>query len=183
MFSGLEILRNQNIRYIHEPWDSRQGSSLLHPGSNDVKKILKASLLILAMLIGLGSVLSHDARAGTPSSGTISQIVPGITWQGQFFAFGTSAAPQQCPPNLDPLNLQCDHFFLTLDLPSDFWLTHSGTVTVTIQWTDGSNDFDLYVYRESDGAQVGASTLGGGETAETVILLNPLPGAYEVRVT
>ncbi len=135
------------------------------------------------MLIGLGTVLNHDARAATPSTGTISQTLPSITWQGQFFAFGTSAAPQQCPPNLDPLNLQCDHFFLTLDVPSDFWLTHSGTVTITIQWLDGSNDFDLFVYRESDGAQVGASTLGGGETAETVVLLNPLPGTYEVRVT
>jgi len=131
----------------------------------------------------MGTVLNHDAKAATPSSGTVSQTLPNLTWQGQSYTLMANGDPSQCTPNLDPLNVQCDHFFLTIDLPSDFWLTHSGTVTVTIQWASGANDFDLYVYRQSDGAQVGSSTLGGGETAEQVILENPIPGTYEVRVT
>jgi hypothetical protein len=81
------------------------------------------------------------------------------------------------------MNTFCDHFFISLNLASDFWTTHTGTVTVTITWPSGSNDFDLYIYRQSDGAQVASSTLGGGETQEQVVLQSPFPGSYEVRVT
>jgi len=82
------------------------------------------------------------------------------------------------------LNLQCDHFFLNIDLASTFWQTNTGTVTVTINWPSSttSNDFDLYVYRQSDGAQVGSSTAGGGEIQEQVVLQDPIPGVYEARV-
>jgi hypothetical protein len=81
------------------------------------------------------------------------------------------------------MNTFCDHFFISLNLASDFWTTHTGTVTVTITWPSGSNDFDLYIYRQSDGAQVASSTLGGGETKEQVVLQSPFPGSYEVRVS
>src|SRR2546428_1273681 len=38
---------------------------------------------------------------------------------------------------------------------------------------DGSNDFDLYVYRTTDGQLVGSSTAGGGETQEQVMIQSP----------
>jgi hypothetical protein len=93
-----------------------------------------------------------------------------------------NADPSTCPPNLDPLNLLCDHFFLNINLASDFWTTHTGTVTITINWPSNSNDFDLYIYRQSDGQVVGSSTLGG-ETQEQVVLVSPIPGDYEARIT
>src|SRR3989441_5266591 len=88
-----------------------------------------------------------------------------------------------CPPSIDMMNLLCDHFFLTINLPTDFWTSHTGTVTITINWASGSNDFDLYIYRQSDRQLVGSSTLGGGETQEQVVLVSPLPGVYEARIT
>jgi len=133
------------------------------------------------MLLGAGTLATHQARAANPSTGTISTTSPSLTWQGQFFAAGLNQDPATCPPNLDPQNVQCDHFFLTLNIASDFWTTHSGFVLVTITWSSGSNDFDLFVYRQSDGQQVGSSTLGGGETQEQVMLQSPVPGTYEVR--
>jgi hypothetical protein len=133
------------------------------------------------MLLGTGALASHQARAATPSTGTISTTSPSLTWTGQFFAAGFNADPSQCPPNLDPQNIQCDHFYLTLNIAPDFWSTHSGFVLVTITWSSGSNDFDLFVYRQSDGQLVGSSTLGGGETEEQVMLQSPVPGTYEVR--
>jgi hypothetical protein len=81
------------------------------------------------------------------------------------------------------MNTFCDHFFLTISLAPDFWTTHTGTVTITINWPSGSNDFDLYIYRQSDSQQVGSSTLGNGETQEQVVLTSPMPGTYEARIT
>ncbi len=147
-------------------------------------RFLKVTLLVTAILLGSGAFLAHQAKAATPSSGPISQTSPSFTWQGAFYPFGVNADPSQCPPAADPLNLLCDHFFLTIDLPSSFWQFNTGTVTITITWPSSTaqNDFDLFIYRQSDGAQVGSSTLGGGETQEQVVLQNPIPGGYEVRV-
>jgi len=132
------------------------------------------------MLLGPAAFLGPTARAATPSGGTITDTQPSTSWQGQFYAFGANADPAQCPPAIDTMNLLCDHFYLNINLPPTFWLTHTGSVTITIQWASSSNDFDLYIYRQSDGQQVGSSA-SGGTTSEQVALQNPMPGVYEVR--
>jgi hypothetical protein len=133
------------------------------------------------MLLGAVTLTTHHVRAASPSSGTVSTTTPSFTWHGQFFAAGVNADPTQCPPSLDPNNLQCDHFLLTIDVTSVFWSTHSGFLLVNITWASGSNDFDLYVYRQSDGQLMGSSTAGGGETQEQVMVQSPTPGVYEIR--
>src|SRR5205807_4527084 len=70
-----------------------------------------------------------------------------------------------------------------IKLASDFRTSDTGTVTITITWPSGSNDFDLYLYRQSDGQLVDSSTLGVGETQEQVVLTSPIPGTYEARTT
>jgi len=150
--------------------------------SYTIGRPIKAVLLLTAMLLGSGLFLGQQARAATPSSGTLSETSTSVSWTGAFYTFGANADPSMCPP-IDPMNLVCDHFFITLNLASDFWTTHTGTVTITINWPSGGNDFDLYIYRQSDGQLVGSSTLGGGETQEQVVLVSPIPGAYEARVT
>src|SRR2546427_7691772 len=132
------------------------------------------------MLLGPAAFLGPTARAATPSGGTITDTQPSTSWQGQFYAFGANADPAQCPPAIDTMNLLCDHFYLNINLSPTFWLTHTGSVTITIQWPSSSNDFDLYIYRQSDGQQVGSSA-SGGTTSEQVALQNPMPGVYEVR--
>src|SRR5713226_630742 len=126
----------------------------------------------------------RGVHAATPSSGTVSETSQSVTWTGATYTFGANAYPAQCPPAADPLNLLCDHFFLNINLASNFWQSNTGAVTVTINWPSSVtiNDFDLFVYRQSDGAQVGSSTAGGGETQEQVVLQAPIRGVYEIRV-
>jgi len=147
-----------------------------------VARLVKIVLIIAIMLVGSGLYLGQQARGASPGSGTISSTSPSITWSGGPYT-GANADPSMCPPSVDTLNLLCDHFSLTLNIASDFWTSHTGTVTFTITWPSGSNDFDLYIYRQSDSQLVGSSTLGGGETQEQVVLVSPLPGVYEARIT
>src|SRR6266699_6657799 len=132
------------------------------------------------MLLGPAAYLGPTARAATPPSATITDTQPSTSWQGQFYTLAFTADPAQCPGSVDTLNLVCDHFYLNINLPSTFWQTHIGSVVITIQWTSNSNDFDLYIYRQSDGQQVGSSA-SGGTTSEQVSLQTPAPGIYEIR--
>src|SRR5256712_9184676 len=132
------------------------------------------------MLLGPAAFLGPTARAATPSGGTITDTQLSTSWQGQFYPLAFTADPAQCPGTIDTADLVCDHFYLNINLSPTFWLTHTGSVTITIQWASSSNDFDLYIYRQNDGQQVGSSA-SGGTTSEQVALQNPMPGAYEVR--
>src|SRR5437667_2271663 len=132
------------------------------------------------MLLGPAAFLGPVARAATPPSAPITDTQPSTSWQGQFYTLAFTADPAQCPGAVDTLNLLCDHFYLNINLPSTFWQTHTGSVAITIQWASNSNDFDLYIYRQSDGQQVGFSA-SGGTTSEQVALQSPMPGLYEVR--
>jgi len=147
------------------------------------RSVLEATILLTAILLGASTLLIPSGRAASPSSGTITDTSTSTSWTGQFYAASSVALPDQCPPSIDPFNLICDHFFLTLNLPggATFWQTHVGSVVITIQWTSSDNDFDLYIYRQSDGQQV-ASSASGGTVSEQVALQSPLPGTYEVRV-
>src|SRR2546428_10400875 len=145
-------------------------------------RFLKVTLLVAAILLGSGTFLAHEVRAAIPSSGTISQTNLSLTWQGPSYTLA-NADPSMCPPSIDMMNLLCDHFFLTINLPTDFWTSHTGTVTITITWISGGNDFDLYIYRPSERQLVGSSTPRGGANQEQGKLVKPPPPVYETRVT
>ncbi len=91
-----------------------------------------------------------------------------------------TTVPEQCPPAIDPVNALCDHFFLNIDLPANFWTQNTGQVTIRIEWANDLNDFDMYIFNEN-GQQVDSSA-AGGTTSEVVTLEAPDPGIYEVRV-
>src|SRR2546422_11369844 len=132
------------------------------------------------MFLGAASFLGPAARAATPPGSTITDTQPSTSWEGHFYALAFTADPAQCPGTIDTADLVCDHFYLNINLSPTFWLTHTGSVTITIQWASSSNDFDLYIYRQNDGQQVGSSA-SGGTTSEQVALQSPMPGVYEVR--
>ncbi|TLZ44130.1 MAG: hypothetical protein E6K19_05425, partial [Methanobacteriota archaeon] len=137
-------------------------------------------MCVLAALVLVVSTVSPPAQGANPSNGRVSPTSPSATWAGAFFAVMSTAVPEACPPATDPLNEQCDHFFLTVDVPADFWTLHSGGVSILITWASADNDFDLYVYN-ADGTQVGSSA-AGGTTSEQASVGFPAPGTYEVRV-
>src|SRR3989454_4719767 len=139
--------------------------------------------VILASLAIIGT-LSVPASGATPDTGSISDTSPNTTWTGQFYVVGGTTLPEECPPPPPPAptpNLVCDHFFLTITFADPaFWDTHTGQVTIRIEWPSSDNDFDLYVYGPTGG--LAGSSAAGGTTSEEVALPSPAAGTYEVRV-
>lgn len=142
-----------------------------------------ALLAITALVSGLGvSSAPSRAEAANPASGSIDPSSPSASWTGQLYPASVVALPDQCPPAADPVNLICDHFLLTVDVPESYWETHTGGAQVTISWADASNDFDLYVYDRA-GNQVAMSASGGTTTEQALIVdASAAAGPYEVRV-
>lgn len=152
----------------------------------------------LAALVALA--LAPAARAATPASATITPDTGPVGWQGQFYAAGGNvsnfAGDQTCSPSYpggpnDPGAIpgvhECDVFEITVNVPADYWLTHSGGVRVDITWENDpgeDNDFDMYVYKKPPpGEPVGppvASSAQGGTTEEHVII-SRAEGTYLVR--
>ena len=144
-----------------------------------VAPLVSVIAVILASLVT--GALSAPASAASPSEGSISDTSPNTTWAGQFYPVGGTTLPEECPPP-DPANVRCDHFFLTIAFTDPgFWDSHTGQVTIRIEWPSSDNDFDLYVYGP-DGGGLAGSSAAGGTTSEEVALLSPTPGTYEVRV-
>jgi hypothetical protein len=68
---------------------------------------------------------------------------------------------------------------LTVAVSPSYWSTHSGGISVSIQWASSSDNFDLYLY-DASGSQLAASA-GSSGTSEHVSLAKA-SGTYEVRV-
>jgi hypothetical protein len=91
------------------------------------------------------------------------------------------AAGAGCPPQADPVNVVCDHFFLTVNVAPSYWDTHTGGARIAIDWSatgDTDDDFDMYIYQ---GGSLVDQSAAGGTTSEAVFL-EDASGTYEVRV-
>lgn len=119
--------------------------------------------------------------AATPSSGTVSPTLTSTGWQGQSYVVAATVDPAACPPsNIDFQNAVCDHFQLTVEVDPSFWNKQTGGVTVSINWADSANDFDLFVF-DSEGNEVISSAAGG--TNFEKVLIEKASGTYEILVT
>lgn len=130
---------------------------------------------VLVLLCGSAIVSGSPSRAASPTSGTLpSPSGAPITWIG----------PEQTPA--DNFDNPYDDFNLEVVLPTqDHWDTHDGSVTVTIRWTDPTDDYNLHVYKlKPDGTLenrvAGASNKPPGATSETVTIDEP-SGRYLVK--
>ncbi len=120
---------------------------------------------VLALLV-LASVLVlplAGSRAATPSSGSISEASPSVSWAGD----NKTPTAKSCTGPSDPA---CDTFKLTIAPPSFAY-----QVVITLA---PIGDYDLYVYGP-DGGQIGSSGNAPGQT-EIVVLTNPAAGTYTV---
>ncbi|MEA2124907.1 MAG: hypothetical protein QOI80_1689, partial [Solirubrobacteraceae bacterium] len=58
------------------------------------------------------------------------------------------------------------------------------SATIEIDWTDSTNDWDLFVYKKdsSGNLTLAGSSANGSTTSERVVIPNPAPGDYVIRV-
>jgi len=111
-----------------------------------------------------------------PTSGTVSQANPTVTWAGQI-PIPPAAGSSSCS---GPNNSGCDNFKLTIIPPDPTF----GPYVVVIQtMSQGTDDWDLEVY-DPNGKLIGSSGNGPGTPTspevESVTLTNPPAGTYTV---
>src|SRR2546427_9604003 len=128
-----------------------------------MSRLVSAIVALVFTALAIGT-LSTSASAATPSSGTLSTSMTTTAWTGQSYVAAEVAVPDECPAAADPVNLVCDHFFLTISLDPLFWDHNTGQVTIRITWASADNDFALYVYDPNGG--VGAAPAPGGAPGE-----------------
>jgi len=127
------------------------------------------ALLAAVLLVAVGARTGTGrAAAATPGEATLSLAgQKSVTWQSPVYAEGNFGGPSGCPAD-DPENKECDHFFLTVDVPDSYWDDNpEGGIPVSIRWERPVEDFDLYIL-DSAGKQV-ASSAGTADPEATVI--------------
>ena len=119
--------------------------------------LIAAIALCVAAFVG-----TRRSAAATPTSGTISEANPVLTYDA-----GPFNIPNQSPLGLGQLDqgprcsaqFPCDNFALTVSLPAGYTALHpNASIKVTLFWTDlgsGQSDYDLYIFRGAVGDLTG----------------------------
>jgi hypothetical protein len=139
-------------------------------------KILRPNVVRLVLADLVFALLAALVYAAAPSSGTVSQSNPTVTWTGQI-PLPPAAGSSSCS---GPNNAGCDNFKLTIIPPDP---TFGPYVVVIKTVSQNSDDWDLEVY-DPNGKLVGSSGNGAGTAlnpeVETVTLTNLPAGTYTV---
>src|SRR3989441_488238 len=162
--TGLRNLRKEEapMRVLFS--QTNAGSALARvPCCSRLRRLLAVCLALAIVL------LPGAASAATPSSGTMSQTNPTVTWTGQVPTVPAAGSSSCSGPN----NPGCDNFKLTI-IPPDPTFCPYVVVIQTI--SQGTDDWDLEVY-DPNGKLIGSSGNGPGTPnspeVETVTLANP----------
>lgn len=128
--------------------------------------ILTAVASLVALIVA-ALFVTNSTSAATPTSGTLSEAAPVLTYNA-----GPFNVTNQSPLGAGQLDqgprcnaqFPCDNFALTVSLPAGYASAHpNASVKVTMYWTDtssGQSDYDLYIYRGVVG------NLGGNQQAD-----------------
>lgn len=140
--------------------------------------------------------------ASTPASGTITTPTDDTFGTKQTLTFTggpmvVSTGSGTSPANTLDVCLQavqpptgCDQFVLNVQLPSDYFRTRAGNITVRVTWTaalgqDASqDDMDIYIVDDQNRV-VGSGTSSNMDTRqalEVAMAINPAPRTYRVII-
>jgi hypothetical protein len=122
------------------------------------------------------AAVAHPATPTTPGSGAISGTNPSATFSAANRA-GAATGPGECTAIVvdGTTASNCSNFFLTVTSPG------TQVVRVRLDWTNVSNDYDLYIFDQATGNQVASS--GNGTTTFEDATFMPVAGAtYEVLI-
>ena len=137
---------------------------------------IRGLLVIVAIVLAAGAILSVTAGASNPSEGTLTTTSSTTGWKGNEYQLAQTKDPALCDAPSDDV---CDTFELNVDVDAAHWQNNVGGVEVKIVWPDENNDFDLFVYDESGALKGSAETWGA--SSERVFLPNA-SGKYTVKV-
>jgi hypothetical protein len=140
--------------------------------------------LIAAVLGAAVAASTLGAQAATPAAGHLGTKQLKLTWKTSMLVgspFGYVASAGKPPvPNIgcpasseDPLDAVCDHYTLSVDVPTSYWEEHHGGVDVLVP-----RDFYGYAYT-ADGRIAAASAYTGDAHLMTIPLAS---GTYEIRL-
>jgi hypothetical protein len=118
--------------------------------------------------------------AATPGAGTLTPLVPALSWTGGPFTMANATSAAIVDPKLCT-SATCDIYYLTVAIPAAYYATNpTYSVRVQITWAGSNTDFDLYIY-DSSGTQINNS--GQGNTTFELVDLGQLTsGTYQVLV-
>jgi len=141
------------------------------------RRFVGSRALRFAALLGLltGGLALSTAEASTPTSGSVSDTAPKMTWSGGPFVTPNVTGNALDQPDCS-VPSSCDDFALHVSTPAGYGSTHN--LTVKVGWTNTAADFDVYVLDKA-GNVVG--TAASSADPETVVL-PPTTGDYTVRV-
>ena len=116
--------------------------------------IFNLRVVIAVILCSIGASLGWVGFASTPSSGTLSDVNPVLTYDAGPFTVANKSplglGQLDTGPRCNSNTFPCDNFTLTVTLPTGYAAAHpNGAIRVTMFWTDtgsGKSDYDLYVY-------------------------------------
>ncbi|MBV9404913.1 MAG: hypothetical protein JO211_06185, partial [Acidobacteriaceae bacterium] len=118
-------------------------------------------------LLAIAVFVAVSVKAGTPSSGTITDAQPTVTYAAGPFLVPNVTDNVNSTPTCDntvPAE-QCDTFALTVNVAaSDAQTKH---ITVSISFPISAGEFDVFVF-DSNGNLVGSDTAGGEPSVATI---------------
>jgi hypothetical protein len=130
--------------------------------------------LPLAAAIIVPGLLAGAAQAATPSSGSIDARNTTLSYgAGPFLVPNTTGLAGAVTCNAAA---PCDDFALTVDVPATYAAGYN--LSVRIQWSNSTADFDLYVF-DAEGNLVSSAA---SSSDPEVALMPALSGTYTVRV-
>ena len=110
----------------------------------------------------------------TPASGTLTDTSGPITYtSGPFLISNPSGTA-----TLDCVNLPCDDFGLTVNVPASFANTHN--VVITVSWPNPAEDYDIYL---RSGLPPGTASIRDSASSSNpeVIVVDAQSGQYTIR--
>ncbi|HEV7799042.1 MAG TPA: sialidase family protein, partial [Pyrinomonadaceae bacterium] len=146
---------------------------------------LRTLFVFVALALTAGSSLFlFNTRAANPASGSIGPTIGGtpVTWLGDVTGTGAELGEAQCID--DGPGKNCDSFALTVTGTQADWT--SKVLKVRINWSLGSNDYDVYIHKgDLTGPVAGKGPGSSQPNTEEVAFLNPVidgVGLYTVHV-
>jgi hypothetical protein len=140
---------------------------------------------LITAVLGVAVIASTlGAQAATPTAGHLGTKQLKLTWTtsmqvGSPFGFvaswGPGGTPKVACPSAseDPLDAVCDHYTLSVDVPTSYWEEHHGGVDVLVP-----TSFYGYAYT-ADGQLAAASAYTGDPHLMTIPQAS---GTYEIRL-